>query len=41
MALFSVFDKRRKEYRTRLDGDIKGIVPDAIDSFFSTLCAVS
>ena len=39
--LFAVFDKRRKYYRTRRDGDIKGIVPDAVDSFFSTLCAVS
>lgn len=39
--LFSVFDKRRKYYRTRRDGDIKDIVPDAVYSFFSTLCAVS
>ncbi len=37
--LFAVFDKRRKYYRTRRDGDIKGIIPEAVDSFFSTLCA--
>ncbi len=36
---FAVFDKRRKYYQTRRDGGVKGIVPEAVDSFMATLCA--
>ncbi len=36
---YAVFDKRRHHYRTRRDGGIKGIVPEAVDSFMATLCA--
>ncbi len=35
----AVFDKRRKYYQTRRDGDVKGIIPEAVDSFMATLCA--